>query len=243
MGDTRWRRHRNLRSRPLTGRRRISSRDRRPEASALRRNVGLAALGAVVRRRHPPWGAAVRHGHLPGDQPSAGASAPSRSGRPTASRLICSPSHRRQPLSGRDRSGGPEHPRRHLTAAAPHPAAIPTIRPPSHRRQLLSRRETGAEARTPRCRLTEATPRPTASPAIRSPSHRRQPPSGRENRDGSPEHPRAPPHRSAPHPDASRMICSRSRPQQRLISRETCIWEMPSCSAIRLWVMSPKKRM
>jgi len=42
---------------------------------------------------------------------------------------------------------------------------------------------------------------------------------------------------------ASRMTCSRTRLQQRLIRRDTCICEMPSCSAMRLWVMSPKKRM
>jgi hypothetical protein len=35
---------------------------------------------------------------------------------------------------------------------------------------------------------------------------------------------------------------SRSRSKQLLSSRETCIWEMPSCSAIRLCVMPPKNR-
>ncbi|CAM5583342.1 hypothetical protein SVIRM249S_05564 [Streptomyces viridochromogenes] len=42
---------------------------------------------------------------------------------------------------------------------------------------------------------------------------------------------------------ASFRTWSRTREQQRLIRRETCIWEMPSCSAMWLWVMSPKKRM
>lgn len=35
---------------------------------------------------------------------------------------------------------------------------------------------------------------------------------------------------------------SRSRSKQPLSSRETCICEMPSCWAIRLWVIPPKKR-
>jgi hypothetical protein len=42
---------------------------------------------------------------------------------------------------------------------------------------------------------------------------------------------------------ASRITWSRSRLQQRLIRRETCIWEMPSRSAMLLWVMSSKNRM
>lgn len=42
---------------------------------------------------------------------------------------------------------------------------------------------------------------------------------------------------------ASAITWSQSVAQVRLISRETCIWEIPSCSAIRLWVMSQKNRM
>lgn len=42
---------------------------------------------------------------------------------------------------------------------------------------------------------------------------------------------------------ASRITWSRSLLQQRLIRRETCIWEMPSSSAMRLCVMSLKNRM
>ncbi len=80
-----------------------------------------------------------------------------------------------------------------------------------------------------------------AAPLLRT---ARLPPDGhRLPVDGPAQPPRPRARRAAAAQFASAITWSQSVAQVRLISRETCIWEMPSCSAIRLCVMSQKNRM
>lgn len=58
---------------------------------------------------------------------------------------------------------------------------------------------------------------------------------------GPPPVPTRPDHRLVIQP-VSAIAWARSVEQVRLMRRETCIWEMPSCSAMRLCVISQKKR-